>query len=96
MLVLTRKIGEKLLIGEDIVVTVLDVRGDNIRLGIDAPRGVTIQRSEVIEAVSNANLAAAQAAPGAEEELKNLLGRVAAVDAPRPGAPGAGTAETGK
>lgn len=95
MLVLTRKIGEKLLIGEDIVVTVLDVRGDNIRLGIDAPRGVTIQRSEVIEAVSNANLAAAQAAPGAEEELKNLLGRVAAVDAPRPGAPDTGAAETG-
>ncbi|WEO78995.1 carbon storage regulator [Cryobacterium sp. SO2] len=37
MLVLTRKQGEKILIGDDIVITVLEVRGDSIRLGVDAP-----------------------------------------------------------
>lgn len=76
MLVLTRKHGEKLLIGEDIVITVLDTRGDSVRLGIDAPRGVSIQRIEVVEAVTEANLSATQTDPGAEERIKDLLGHV--------------------
>ncbi|HEV7168339.1 MAG TPA: carbon storage regulator CsrA [Micrococcaceae bacterium] len=76
MLVLTRKLGEKLLIGEDIVITVLDTRGDSVRLGIDAPRGVSIQRIEVVEAVTEANLSATQTDPGAEERIKDLLGHV--------------------
>jgi carbon storage regulator len=76
VLVLTRKLGEKLLIGEDIVITVLDTRGDSVRLGIDAPRGVSIQRIEVVEAVTEANLSATQTDPGAEERIKDLLGHV--------------------
>lgn len=76
MLVLTRKLGEKLLIGEDIVITVLDARGDSVRLGIDAPRGVTIQRIEVVEAVTQANISAVQTDPAAEERIKGLLGQV--------------------
>jgi carbon storage regulator len=76
VLVLTRKHGEKLLIGEDIVITVLDTRGDSVRLGIDAPRGVSIQRIEVVEAVTEANLSATQTDPGAEERIKDLLGHV--------------------
>ncbi len=75
MLVLTRKLGEKLLIGDDIVITVLDVRGDSVRLGIDAPRGITIARAEVIEAVSAANIAAEQSDAGTEEQIKKLLGQ---------------------
>ncbi|MDJ0356018.1 MAG: carbon storage regulator CsrA [Actinomycetota bacterium] len=74
MLVLTRKLGEKLLIGEDIVITLLDVRGDSVRLGIDAPRGITIARAEVIEAVSAANIAAVQTDAATEEQIKNMLG----------------------
>jgi len=58
VLVLTRKQGEKILIGDDIVITILDVRGDSIRIGIDAPRGVGIQRDEVVRAVTEANIAA--------------------------------------
>lgn len=58
MLVLTRKPGEKILIGDDIVITVLDARGDSIRIGVDAPRGIKIQRSEVVQAVADANVAA--------------------------------------
>lgn len=70
MLVLTRKPGEKIMIGDDIVITVMEGRGDGVRIGIEAPRGVSIQRSEVVEAIAAANIAAAQAGPEAEELLK--------------------------
>jgi carbon storage regulator len=76
MLVLTRKLGEKILIGDDIVVTVLDVRGDSIRLGVDAPRGVRIQRDEVVRAVAEANVAAAHTDDSAEERIKASLGGI--------------------
>lgn len=74
MLVLTRKVGEQILIGDDIVITVLDSRGEGIRIGIDAPRGVPIQREEVLRAVSEANVAAAQADSDAEARLRAQLG----------------------
>lgn len=51
MLVLTRKSGESIVIGEDIVLTVLEVRGGQVRLGIEAPREVTIHRAEVHDQV---------------------------------------------
>ena len=92
MLVLTRKPGEKILIGDDIVITVLDVRGDSIRIGVDAPRGVKIQRDEVLRAVIEANLAASRNgslsdadAEAAEAHLKAALGLL------RPPAAEAGT-----
>ncbi len=47
MLVLTRKRNESVMVGDNIRVTVVDVRGGNVRLGFDAPRDVTIDRSEV-------------------------------------------------
>lgn len=78
MLVLTRKQGEKILIGDDIVITVLDVRGDSIRLGVDAPRGITIQRAEILNAVSEvnreANRAAARSDAEVAEQLRSSLG----------------------
>jgi len=77
MLVLTRKIGERVLIGDDIVVTILDVRGDGVRVGIDAPRGIRIQRDEVVQAVSEANQEArehAAATDDPEELIKKSLG----------------------
>ena len=61
MLVVTRKKGEKVLIGDDIVVTIIDVRGDGVRVGVDAPRGIRIQRHEVVEALAEANAEAAHA-----------------------------------
>lgn len=51
MLVLTRKPGERLVIGDNIVVTVVDVKGDNIRIGIDAPREVKVYRGEIYDAI---------------------------------------------
>ncbi|TAM68403.1 MAG: carbon storage regulator [Microbacteriaceae bacterium] len=76
MLVLTRKPGERILIGEDIVVTVLDSRGDGIRVGIDAPRGISIQRAEVVKAVAEANVEAARADEDAEAKLRARLGLI--------------------
>ncbi|MDQ1466171.1 MAG: carbon storage regulator [Actinomycetota bacterium] len=51
MLVLTRRANQSIMIGDDIVVTVLDVRGDQVRIGIKAPRSVDVHREEVFVAL---------------------------------------------
>jgi carbon storage regulator len=51
MLVLSRKKDEKIIIGDNITVMVIEIRGDKVRLGIDAPRDVTVHRQEVYEAI---------------------------------------------
>ncbi|MBS0202297.1 MAG: carbon storage regulator [Planctomycetes bacterium] len=56
MLVLTRKTKEKIFIGESVVVTLLEIRGDKIRLGIEAPKNVSILRGEVKEAIELAEI----------------------------------------
>jgi carbon storage regulator len=76
MLVLTRKPGEQIMIGDGIVITVLEGRGDGVRIGIEAPRGVPIQRKEVFEAIAAANLAAAEegaSGTDVEDALRGLL-----------------------
>lgn len=62
MLVLSRRAGESVVIGDDVVVTVLEVRGDVVRIGIDAPRSVRVHREEVYRELQAANEAAARAA----------------------------------
>lgn len=51
MLVLSRKKNEKIIIGDNITITVVDIRGDRVILGIDASREVTVHREEVYEAI---------------------------------------------
>ena len=51
MLVLSRKKGESIIIDENIVVTLVEVRGDRVRLGIEAPKHVTVHRQEVYDAI---------------------------------------------
>ena len=51
MLILTRRIGEKLIIGENVTVTILGVKGRQIRIGIDAPRDVTVNREEIFQRI---------------------------------------------
>ena len=63
MLILTRRPGERVVIGEDILVTVMGVSGHTVRLGIEAPRGVSIYREEIWLAVKEENRAAAAASP---------------------------------
>ena len=55
MLVLSRKKNESIEIGRDVVVTVIETRGDKVRLGIEAPRDVPVHRSEVADAIRRAN-----------------------------------------
>lgn len=73
MLVLSRRVGERLVIGGDIVVTVIEVRSDGVRLGIDAPRSVRVHRAEVLEAISSANEEAVAADAGTEAALRRII-----------------------
>jgi carbon storage regulator len=75
VLVLTRKRGERILIGDDIVVTILEIKGDAIRIGVDAPSGVRIQRHEVFVALAEANQAAAETDAASEAQLADILSR---------------------
>ena len=58
MLVLTRKSGEKITIGDDIVVTVLEIKGSQVKLGIEAPRSVQVYREELYQKLVESNRAA--------------------------------------
>jgi carbon storage regulator len=63
MLILSRKVNEKIMIGEDISVSIIEVRGDQVRLGVDAPKTVKVFRQEVFDAIRAENLAAAESNP---------------------------------
>jgi carbon storage regulator len=65
MLVLTRRLGESITIGDDIVVTVLSVSGGQVRLGITAPQSVRVVREEILKGIQEENSAAAKGLGGA-------------------------------
>jgi carbon storage regulator len=73
VLVLTRRPGESVMIGDDVVITVLDVRGDVVRLGIKAPRSVQVHREEVYRELQKANQEAASPSDVAVAALARLL-----------------------
>lgn len=52
MLILTRRVGETIRIGDDVVVTVLGVKGNQVRVGVDAPRTVEVHREEIFERIA--------------------------------------------
>jgi len=79
VLVLTRRAGESIVIGDDVRVVVLDVRGDTVRLGIEAPRSVQVHRAEVYAEVQAANAAAA-----APADLDSVAGRLRKLARPSP------------
>jgi carbon storage regulator len=72
MLVLTRRANQSIVIGGDVTVTVLEVRGDQVRLGIQAPKSVQVHREEVWLELAEANREAASPDPAALEALKDL------------------------
>jgi carbon storage regulator len=69
MLVLSRRAGESVVLGEDITITVLEVRGDVVRVGIDAPRSLKVHRAELLEQLEQENR---QAASPSEDVVANL------------------------
>ena len=75
MLVLTRHINEKIIIGDNIEITVVDIQGDQVSLGIEAPREVPIHRKEIYEAMQAENRRAAQSVSGNLSRISQLLKR---------------------
>ncbi len=69
MLVLSRQRDESIMIGDNIVVTIVDIRGDKVRLGINAPTEVPVHRQEVYEAIQRENLRASRLEPQDTESL---------------------------
>ena len=67
MLILTRKLGESIAIGDDIRIHLLDIKGNKVRIGIEAPRGVSVYREELYRVIRQQNLAAA--GDGEEKEM---------------------------
>jgi len=73
MLVLTRKVGEGIIIGDDVRITVVEVRGGGVRIGIEAPASAKIHRQEVYERIFQENKEASQWSPADLNELSNNL-----------------------
>jgi len=73
MLILSRKINEKICIGNNITLTIMEVRGDQVKVGIDAPKDVKVFRQEVFNAIQSENKAAAATAKADLSALSNLL-----------------------
>src|SRR3989440_11213569 len=63
MLVLSRQKDETIIIGDDIEITVVDIRGDKVRLGVSAPKSISVHRKEVYDAIRRENREAAQVKP---------------------------------
>ena len=83
MLVLSRRAGESINIGDDVVVTVLEVRGDVVRVGINAPRTIRVHREEVYRELQAANRAAAETDDTAVATLSSLLPKKPGGDEPQ-------------
>ena len=75
MLILTRHINEKIIIGDNIEITVVDIQGDQVSLGIKAPKEISIHRKEIYEAIQTENRRAAQSVSGNLSRISQLLKR---------------------
>ena len=72
MLVLSRHRDESIIIGDDIVITVVDIRGDKVRLGIAAPIEISVHRQEVYEAIQRENRQASRLEPQEARQIEHL------------------------
>lgn len=92
MLILTRRVGESIVVGDDIVLTVFEVRGDAVRIGIEAPRSVKVNRKEIYEEIQRSNAQAVSSSDDAVDALRGALG-AAASDPDSIASPASGEAE---
>jgi carbon storage regulator len=75
MLVLSRRVGESVVVGDDVTITVLEVRGDVVRVGIDAPRSVSVHRAELLAELAASNQESASPGEDAVASLSEQLSR---------------------
>ena len=75
MLVLSRQRDESIMIGDNIVVTIVDIRGDKVRLGINAPAEIPVHRQEVYEAIQRENLRASRLEPSDTRDIGSLAAK---------------------
>ena len=75
MLVLSRQRDESIMIGDTIVITIVDIRGDKVRLGINAPTEIPVHRQEVYEAIQRENMRASRLEPGDAQDIGKFAGR---------------------
>jgi carbon storage regulator len=73
VLVLSRRKDESIVIGDDVHVTIVDIRGDTVRLGITAPKSIPVYRKEIFEAIQRENIEAAQARAEGLDAFKGMF-----------------------
>ncbi len=72
MLVLARRLNESIMIGDDIEVVVIDIKGDQVKLGIKAPKKITVHRKEIFDEIKGQNIAAAVNPEFNPDDLRDL------------------------
>jgi carbon storage regulator len=84
MLILARRIGESIMIGDQVEISVVDIKGDQVKLGIKAPAQVKVYRSEVYAAIQEENRAAAAAQPQSLPKIEGLMKKPGSPDGTPP------------
>lgn len=72
MLILTRKSGEGIRVGDAITLKVLEIRGNQVRLGVEAPKNISVHREEIYELIREQNALAAQSSPASPDVLTTI------------------------
>ena len=73
MLILTRKLGERITIGDDITITLLEIKGSQVKLGIEAPQSISIHRQEIYERIRRENVRSSEVKISDLSEAASLL-----------------------
>jgi carbon storage regulator len=76
MLILSRRVDERIMIGDQIEIAVVDIRGDQVKIGISAPSSIKVYRKEVYQAIQQENIQAVKAEPSALPEWQRMVDKL--------------------